>query len=756
MRNHIAVKAAAIFLCSLTLLAALTSGFSVLLLAAMGISETHTVEDAYEDDMSWEWRWAAENIVRRYAARTLGGFTEEMVEYYYGPEAYTDQFKEGGAFYAIQDREGNVLESDYPGGIAVTVHSVNVSKVVYSKIMDGPVYAESDEEAAELLEERLPTATAAGTQAPSKENGVAEDRSAKAEDTDSWICTLPSTQDAYYRIGEALSPEYTVLLYLTHNAMAQDTAWNLVRMAWNYRNMLMAVLGVSLLLFAFCTIYLCCAAGRGVGSEEVRPGGLNRFPLDLYALIAGGIIAVLCFLGLEGANYLMWQGTTVTVSVYGYAGFVCCLLFVGFCFAFVAQLKAPGWFWVKNAFCVRCFFLGVRLWKWCWRLFVRACRWCWKVALRIAGILPKAVKAIFIICWSLLLQLWRLICRICGAVWKKVRRVLDRIHSLFAMLPLTWQWLVAGACMPAVLLLGFSRGRVLWALVSLAICAGLILYGANCFGTLLKSTRRMREGDLNAKVNGKLMVGAFRVFAEELNCLAGVAVTAARNQLKSERMKTELITNVSHDIKTPLTSIINYVDLLQKPHSPEEETMYLEILSRQSNRMKKLIEDLIEMSKASTGNMPVEITRVDASEAVNQSLGEFSDKLAAAQLITVYHQPAEEIAMYADGRLVWRAMSNVLSNAVKYAMPGTRLYVDLSAMDGKVMISVKNVSRDELNISADELMERFVRGDSSRNTEGSGLGLNIAKSLMELQHGELQLLVDGDLFKVTLIFPQAT
>ena len=263
----------------------------------------------------------------------------------------------------------------------------------------------------------------------------------------------------------------------------------------------------------------------------------------------------------------------------------------------------------------------------------------------------------------------------------------------------------------------------------------------------------MCDGDLGTKVDDKMLVGCFREFADSLNGLSDAALVAAREQLKSERMKTELITNVSHDIKTPLTSIINYVDLLQYPHTPEQEKEYLAVLSRQSARMKKLIDDLMEMSKAASGSLPVEITQVDAGEAINQALGEFADKLAAADLTPVFRQPEEPILMMADGRLAWRAMSNLLSNAVKYALPGTRLYIDLSRAGSSVMISMKNISREQLNVSADELMERFVRGDTSRNTEGSGLGLNIAKSLMELQKGQLQLLVDGDLFKATLIFP---
>ena len=246
--------------------------------------------------------------------------------------------------------------------------------------------------------------------------------------------------------------------------------------------------------------------------------------------------------------------------------------------------------------------------------------------------------------------------------------------------------------------------------------------GANVFGTLLEAAKRMRAGDLDVKVDDKLMLGAYKDFAAELNGLNEVVQIAAQKQMKSERMRTELITNVSHDIKTPLTSIINYVDLLQKPHTEEEGKSYLEVLSRQSGRMKKLIDDLIELSKASTGNIPVELTKMDAVEAVNQALGEFTDKLTAAELTPVFRQPEEPLFVHADGRLAWRAMSNLLSNAVKYAQPGTRFYIDMVALDGKVCISFKNISRAALNVSAEELMERFVRGEASRNQEGSGTG----------------------------------
>ena len=224
--------------------------------------------------------------------------------------------------------------------------------------------------------------------------------------------------------------------------------------------------------------------------------------------------------------------------------------------------------------------------------------------------------------------------------------------------------------------------------------------------------------------------------------------------MRSERMRTELITNVSHDIKTPLTSIINYLDLLKTAPTQEDADMYLEVLGRQSQRMKKLIEDLMELSKASSGTMPVYIIPLDLTETLNQALGEFSDKLEKADLQMIYTPPGQTITVQGDGRLAWRVLSNLLSNAVKYAMPGTRVYLEVREEEAYGEVSLKNISKEPLNVSAQELTERFVRGDASRNTEGSGLGLNIAKSLMELQKGSLELTVDGDLFKATLRFPK--
>ena len=229
---------------------------------------------------------------------------------------------------------------------------------------------------------------------------------------------------------------------------------------------------------------------------------------------------------------------------------------------------------------------------------------------------------------------------------------------------------------------------------------------------------------------------------------------AVEQKMKSERLKTELITNVSHDIKTPLTSIINYVDLLQKAHTRDEEAQYLEVLQRQSARLKKLTEDLVEASKASTGNVSANLVQTNVVESINQALGEYEDRLAAGSLLVVKSFDAEDLSILADGRLLWRILDNLLGNVCKYALAGTRVYVTAAAEGGEVVLSIKNISRQQLNVSVEELMERFVRGDTARTTEGSGLGLNIARSLTELQRGKLHLVVDGDLFKAELRFPR--
>ena len=288
----------------------------------------------------------------------------------------------------------------------------------------------------------------------------------------------------------------------------------------------------------------------------------------------------------------------------------------------------------------------------------------------------------------------------------------------------------------------------------------LVIFVAACFGawqmkSLKAAGERMARGEIDEKIDTQHMYWEFKHHADNLNSIGDGMAAAVEQRMKSERLKTELITNVSHDIKTPLTSIVNYVDLLQKPHTPEQEAEYLEVLDRQSKRLKKLTEDLVEASKASTGNMNVNIVRTNTREIIEQSLAEYGRRMEQGNLSVIVKIPEEPPQAMADGRLLWRVLDNLFNNVVKYALPGTRVYITSELDGGDAVISVKNISRDPLNISAEELMERFVRGDSSRHTEGSGLGLNIAQSLVNLMHGKFSLSVDGDLFKAEIRLPSA-
>lgn len=263
--------------------------------------------------------------------------------------------------------------------------------------------------------------------------------------------------------------------------------------------------------------------------------------------------------------------------------------------------------------------------------------------------------------------------------------------------------------------------------------------------------RRVAAGDYSEKISSEKMLPPFKEHAENINNVSEGISKAVEEQMKSERMKTELITNVSHDIKTPLTSIINYVDLIKKA-GVEDETVaeYLDVLDRQSARLKKLIEDLMEASKASTGNLEVHMEPCDVGVMISQVIGEYQEKLQAHGVEVIVNSSDAPTNIMADGRHLSRVLDNIMSNINKYAMDNTRVYVDVEVGLHQTKMTFKNVSKYPLNISSDELMERFVRGDSSRNTEGNGLGLSIAQSLTELMGGSLDLDIDGDLFKVTV------
>ena len=746
MKYSVGIKFIAIILCAFSLVAVAFAGIGIAFMEGYDLyhSSLETVQQAQIDQIG---NGIVRHYAQDYAARTLSNAPAELLD------------NLNHSYFA--DRQyGKYTVTIYENGEEVSTRGTMTRPVrwvyretlrpSYPVVMGQYYYGDNGEKNKTSVTAAEPDSTAPA------EEGAAETALAAAEPMDKALARVADQEVLYseefhsgyqydeetgygyntvYSINYYQGPEYEIEVRFAENVM-MGAEFMLITALYPYRDLYIPLLLVSLAAFAVCLVFLCTVAGRN-RQGEVKLAAINRIPLDLYAVSIAGLI-VLQFLPLvwliDSAYYddvkSIWDNPQLCLLICCLCGFGISLCAIGFLYAFAAQIKASDNYWLRHTVCGWALRQSGRIIGWAWRLAVRVLRWLMG-GFRVLG---RGV---------------RLVCR--------------GIKAVFIMLPIIWQWLVTAAAMVVVPLFAFllaatSYGfaETFWILVLLAALfadVAMVCYGGWCFGKLLRGIQAMCSGDLNHKIDTTYLYGSFKEFGEELNELAGAAREAAKQQMKSERMKTELITNVSHDIKTPLTSIINFVDLLKKPHTQEEGQEYLAVLDRQSQRLKKLIDDLMDMSKASSGTMTVELGEIDAAEAVNQALGEFGDKLDRARLTPVFRHPEKSILMCADGKLLWRVLSNLLNNAVKYALPDTRLYVDLLELEGSAMISIKNISREQLNMDAEELMERFVRGDTSRNTEGSGLGLNIARSLVELQGGKMHLTVDGDLFKVTLEFP---
>lgn len=353
-----------------------------------------------------------------------------------------------------------------------------------------------------------------------------------------------------------------------------------------------------------------------------------------------------------------------------------------------------------------------------------------------------------------------LIARFIRLVWRIMKATGRGLYRIAKGLPLMWKTALVTLALVFIEFILFiqdyygTRAAPFLLLKLLELLA--ILYIALSLRTLQKGGEAMADGDFSQNIDTRLLIGDFKRYGQRMNDLRSGIEQAVQEQTKAERMKTELITNVSHDIKTPLTSIVNYVDLLQKEDMQSEAAReYIAVLDRQSRRLKKLTEDLVEASKASSGALPVDLQPTDVSVLFDQIVGEYQERLADCRLTLVARPPEQPLTVCADGKLLSRVMDNLMSNICKYALEDTRVYAVASCDEKTVTISLKNVSRAELNISPDELMERFVRGDASRHTEGSGLGLSIAGSLVQLMGGTFHLSIDGDLFRADITLPRA-
>ena len=352
---------------------------------------------------------------------------------------------------------------------------------------------------------------------------------------------------------------------------------------------------------------------------------------------------------------------------------------------------------------------------------------------------------------TLLYRFWQLLQRHVGDFLRGLVRLLRSIPLLWSSLAI----LLAISAVDLLFLAWDSRMTTIsiWTIVRVVVIL-LLLFVLADIRSLMKVAEAMAAGDFSQQAKVNCPLPAIQEHADHLNSIQSGLQKAVDQQIQSERLKTELITNVSHDIKTPLTSIVNYVDLLSKTDITDPTAReYIAVLERQAQRLRKLTEDLVEASKAATGNIPVHLAPTDLNVLLSQVCGEYEQRLEEKRLQMVFTPDESHPHIMADGQLLWRVLDNLMGNVCKYAMPGTRVYLTVERSDGHAQLTLKNISLYPLTVSGEELTERFVRGDSSRSTEGSGLGLSIAASLTELQKGHFAIHVDGDLFKAQLTFP---
>ena len=462
------------------------------------------------------------------------------------------------------------------------------------------------------------------------------------------------------------------------------------------------LIGLTVIMGILCIIsfiFQICSAGRHYGEEAVQAKGMAAIPFDL---LSAGMTVIMALTLRLFDDYFYWYHTAdmVVAVISLLVGFTAG---VGYCIIWAIQVKAGIWW--KNMLICRIL-----------RVIIAGCRFCIRAVGTVFRNLPNLVQAM---------------------IGLGVLFIAETVMLVFFGM-CNWRFTEALT--------------VIWFLEKVVLIP-VVLYFALVNGKLAEGSRKLADGNLDYQVDTGKMFGNLKEQGENLNRIGEGLNVALEDRMKSERLKTELITNVSHDIKTPLTSIINYADLIvEEPTENEKITEYAEVLKRQSARLKKLIEDLMEASKASTGNIEVHMAPCEVGVLLTQTMGEYEQRLAQLGLELVVRQPEQPVRIMADGKLLWRVFDNLLNNICKYAMGGTRVYLAVEEKDGRAAIAFKNISRYPLDISAEELKERFVRGDKSRHTEGNGLGLSIAQSLTQLQGGELELTVDGDFFKVVLLF----
>lgn len=478
-----------------------------------------------------------------------------------------------------------------------------------------------------------------------------------------------------------------------------------------YENQMIYAIPISSILFVIILIYLIIAIGHTKDKEGIDFNDIDKIPIEIILAIGGTIATCIICVSINKLNEIEIDNYNFTTSLLLTGYFITYILCAVMGVTIVKRIKARNL--IKDS------------------LIGKACIWCW-------NILKKAFNKTKDLC----------------------KKIIIRIKKVIKETTQNWPDIVK-----------FSIGIILYFLISLfliaifgfvgviiALCVGgFFLYkffeNINSYKKIERRLKEMYDGNYTEKLDENEVTKCFKEVVEYINDISVGFERAREEGVKSERLKTELITNVSHDIKTPLTSIINYVDLLKKENIENEKIKeYIEILDNKSQRLKKLTEDLVEASKASSGNVKLSIEKINVVELIKQSTGEFEDKFKTKELEIISDFAEDEMIIKADNRYMYRIIENLFSNISKYAQEKSRVYIDVKRKENKVKIEVKNISKERLNISSDELMQRFVRGDKSRTTEGSGLGLSISRSLTELQKGTFNIQIDGDLFKVELEF----
>ena len=501
---------------------------------------------------------------------------------------------------------------------------------------------------------------------------------------------------------ESMTP-VKVTVYVPDELVLEDNFYMtdlLVEMAYSAKYLVYSIGAVALLVSIACFVFLMCSAGHRGRYVEVQPGWGNWVPVDVLVICYISCTSVAIAAVADG----YYSNPFLQIFALVIAGSLCAAMTLGLLMSIAVRFKLGKW-WQNS--------LVYYAWSWVKRLL----GWAWRMV--------KGAVA--------------LICKIPMVSKTMMAYGVITLLEFLMILIFTWE--------PGAYLL-------VWILYRIALLPAVV-YVALVLRKLQNGAKAIAEGDMNYQINTELMLPEFKKHAQNLNKIREGMTVAVEQKLKSERMKTELITNVSHDIKTPLTSIINYSDLIGKEPCDNPQILeYAQVLHRQSDRLKRLIEDLVEASKASTGNLEVHLAPCEVGVMISQTIGEYEQRLQTSQLTLVVNEPDKPIQIMADGRRLWRVFDNLMNNICKYSQPGTRVYLTLEEGQEDAVIIFRNTSRDPLNLSPDELMERFVRGDSARNSEGNGLGLSIARSLTELQKGTMSISIDADLFKVILRFPK--